>query len=41
MGLQGVTRGLRGLQGIIILTEDYNRLQKDFFGTRTFQDTFS
>ena len=41
MGLQGVTRGFRGLQGITILTGDYNRLQKDFFGTRKFQDTFS
>ena len=37
MGLQGVSGGSKGLQGV---TWDYNRLQKDLFGTRTFQDTF-
>ena len=37
MELQGVSGGCTGLQGV---TGDYNRLQKDFFGTRTFQDTF-
>ena len=41
MGIQGVTRGYRGLQGVRGADKGLQRIIETFFLTRTFPDAFS